>query len=198
MDLEGEIPEDSYEDMKSVETNSQHLLSLINDVLDLARIEAGRMELHKENINVPNLLDSVKSNNAGLFIDSPLTFSIEAEPDLPQIYADQIRITQVLNNLISNAFKFTETGGITMRAYSLDDEVCIAVEDTGIGIAEKDLSTVFERFRQVDGSFARRAEGTGLGLSITRLLVELHGGQLTVQSKLGEGSTFTVHLPVAE
>ncbi|MFN2286212.1 MAG: ATP-binding protein, partial [Anaerolineae bacterium] len=198
MDLEGEIPEDSYEDMKSVETNSQHLLNLINDVLDLARIEAGRMELHMENIDLPNLLDIVKSNNAGLFIDSPLTFSVEAEPDLPQIYADQIRITQVLNNLISNAFKFTETGGITMRAYSVDDEVRIDIEDTGIGIAEKDLDTVFERFRQVDGSFTRRAEGTGLGLSITRLLVELHGGQLSVQSKLGEGSTFTVHLPVAE
>ncbi|MBN2390197.1 MAG: MEKHLA domain-containing protein [Anaerolineae bacterium] len=198
MDLEGEIPEDSYEDMKSVETNSQHLLNLINDVLDLARIEAGRMELHMEHIDLPNLLDIVKSNNAGLFIDSPLTFSVEAEPDLPQIYADQIRITQVLNNLISNAFKFTETGGIIMRAYSVDDEICIAIEDTGIGIAEKDLDMVFERFRQVDGSFTRRAEGTGLGLSITRLLVELHGGRLTVQSKLGEGSTFIVHLPVAD
>jgi len=197
MDLEGEIPEDSYEDMKSVETNSQHLLNLINDVLDLARIEAGRMELHMENIDVSTLLDIVKSNNAGLFIDSPLTFSVEAEPDLSQICADQIRITQVLNNLISNAYKFTETGGITMRAYSMDEEVCIAIEDTGIGIAEEDMDTVFERFRQVDGSFTRRAEGTGLGLSITRLLVELHGGRLTVQSKLGEGSTFTVHLPAA-
>ena len=197
MDLEGEIPEESYEDMKSVETNSKHLLNLINDVLDLARIEAGRMELHMENMDVASLLDIVRHNNAGLFIDSDLTFTVETQPDLPKIYADPIRITQVLNNLISNAFKFTETGGITVRAYRKDSGVCIAVEDTGIGIAEKDLTTIFERFRQVDGSFSRRAEGTGLGLSITSRLVEMHGGRVTVNSKLGQGSTFTIYLPVA-
>ncbi|MEJ5311892.1 MAG: GAF domain-containing protein [Anaerolineae bacterium] len=198
MDLEGEIPEESYEDMKSVETNSKHLLNLINDVLDLARIEAGRMELHMDTIEVPMLLDTVQSNNAGLFIDSPLTFTVEAEPDLPPIQADPLRITQVLNNLISNAYKFTEAGGVTVHAYQENGEVCIAVEDTGIGIAEKDLATVFERFRQVDGSFTRRAEGTGLGLSITQRLVEMHGGRITVRSKLGEGSTFTVYLPAAK
>jgi len=197
MDLEGEISEESYEDMKSVETNSKHLLNLINDVLDLARIEAGRMELHPENMDVPSLLDIIKNNNAGLFIDSALTFTVETEHDLPQIHVDPIRITQVLNNLISNAYKFTEAGGVTVRAYREDSDVCIAVKDTGIGIAEKDLATIFERFRQVDGSFTRRAEGTGLGLSITSRLVEMHGGHLTVSSKFGEGSTFTIHLPAA-
>jgi PAS domain S-box-containing protein len=197
MDLEDEIPEESYEDMKSVETNSKHLLNLINDVLDLARIEAGRMELHMDTMAVPMLLDTVQSNNAGLFIDSPLTLTVEAEPDLPEIQADPIRITQVLNNLISNAYKFTEVGGVTVRAYQENGEVCIAVEDTGIGIDEKDLATVFERFRQVDGSFTRRAEGTGLGLSITQRLVEMHGGRITVRSTPGEGSTFTVYLPAS-
>lgn len=195
MDLEGEIPEESYEDMKSVETNSRHLLNLINDVLDLARIEAGRMELHMDTIEVAMLLDTVQSSNAGLFIDSPLTLTVEVDPDLPPIHADPIRITQVLNNLISNAYKFTEVGGVTVRAYQENGEVCIAVEDTGIGIDEKDIPTVFERFRQVDGSFTRRAEGTGLGLSITQRLVEMHGGRIAVRSKLGEGSTFTVYLP---
>lgn len=155
------------------------------------------MELHPENMDVPSLLDIIKNNNAGLFIDSALTFTVETEHDLPQIHVDPIRITQVLNNLISNAYKFTEAGGVTVRAYREDSDVCIAVKDTGIGIAEKDLATIFERFRQVDGSFTRRAEGTGLGLSITSRLVEMHGGHLTVSSKFGEGSTFTIHLPAA-
>ena len=195
MDLEGQVPEESYEDMQSIETNSKHLLNLINDILDLAKIEAGRLELHMEPLEVGQLLDTVKSNNAGLFIDSPLNFEVVVEPGLPRIYADPVRIMQVLNNLISNAFKFTETGGITVRAYRDANDVCIAVEDTGIGIAEEDIDKIFERFRQVDGSFTRRAEGTGLGLSITRLLVEMHNGKLTVRSKLGKGSTFTVYLP---
>ncbi|MBN1937407.1 MAG: GAF domain-containing protein [Anaerolineae bacterium] len=198
MDLEGEIPEESYEDMKSVETNSNHLLNLINDVLDLARIEAGRMELHLDAMDVPMLLDTVQSNNTGLFLNSPLTLTVEAEPDLPQIQADPIRMTQVLNNLISNAYKFTEAGAVTVHAYQENGEVCIAVEDTGIGIDENDLANVFERFRQVDGSFTRRAEGTGLGLSITQRLVEMHGGRIVVRSKPGEGSTFTVYLPAVE
>ena len=143
------------------------------------------------------LLDTVQSNNAGLFLNSPVTLAVEVEPDLPQIQADPIRMTQVLNNLISNAYKFTEVGGVTVHAYQENGEVCIDVQDTGIGIDEKDLATVFERFRQVDGSFTRRAEGTGLGLSITQRLVEMHGGRITVRSKPGEGSTFTVYLPAA-
>jgi PAS domain S-box-containing protein len=197
MDLEDEISAESYTDMQSIDTNSKHLLNLINDILDLAKIEAGRLELHIEELEVAKLLDTVKSNNTGLFLDGVLTFDVEVEPDLPHIHADLVRITQVLNNLISNAVKFTETGGVIVRAYQQDNEVCIAIQDTGIGIAEKDLEAVFERFRQVDGSFTRRAEGTGLGLSITQLLVEKHNGRLEVQSKLGEGSTFTVRLPVA-
>ena len=135
-------------------------------------------------------------NNAGLFVDSPLTFSVEVEGTLPTIQADHIRITQVLNNLISNAAKFTEEGGVTVRAFRENDNVCISVADTGIGISQEDLSTIFERFRQVDGSYARRAEGTGLGLPITRHLVEMHGGTMDVQSTLGEGSIFTIRLPI--
>ncbi len=195
MDLEGEVSEESYEDMRSIDTNSKHLLNLINDILDLAKIEAGRVELHLEQMDVAALLDTVKNNNAGLFINSALSFNVSAEEGLPPINADPVRINQILNNLISNAFKFTESGGVTLRAYQDNNDVCIAVQDTGIGIAEKDLEAVFERFRQVDGSFTRRAEGTGLGLSITRLLVEMHKGRLSVRSKPGEGSAFTVHLP---
>ena len=196
MDLEGEIQEDSYQDMQAIETNSKHLLSLINDILDLAKIEAGRLELNKEPLEVDLLLDAARNNNAGLFIDSPLTFNVATEAGLPKIQADHIRITQVLNNLISNASKFTEEGGVTVRAFKENGNVCIAITDTGIGISQEDLDTIFERFRQVDGSFTRRAEGTGLGLPITRHLAEMHGGTLDVHSILGEGSTFTVRLPI--
>jgi PAS domain S-box-containing protein len=197
MDLEGQIPEESFEDMQSIDTNSKHLLNLINDILDLAKIEAGRLELHMEDVAVDMLLDTVRSNNAGLFIDSPLEFNVEIAEELPLVKADQIRITQVLNNLISNAYKFTEEGGVTVRAFQKDGHVRIAVKDTGIGIAPEDLDTIFERFRQVDGSFTRRAEGTGLGLPITRYLVEMHGGSLDVVSEVDHGSTFTIALPVS-
>ena len=196
MDLEGSIDEDSYTDMQAIETNSQHLLNLINDVLDLAKIEAGRLELNKEEVEVDVLLDTVKNSNAGLFLDSDVAFDSKLRTNSRQIKADQIRITQVLNNLISNAAKFTEEGSVTVRGFRENGNVCIAVKDTGIGISQEDLDTIFERFRQVDGSYARRAEGTGLGLPITRHLVEMHGGTLDVDSTIGEGSVFTVRLPI--
>ncbi len=196
LDLEGQIDEESYEDLQSIDTNGKHLLSLINDILDLAKIEAGRMQLHKEQIEVGALIEQVQSNNAGLFLNKNLEFNVEVAEDLPPIWADQIRVTQILNNLISNAAKFTEQGGVTLRAYRSDDNICFSVSDTGIGIAPADLETIFEKFRQVDGSFTRRAEGTGLGLPITRHLVEMHGGRIEVQSELGKGSTFSVYLPI--
>jgi signal transduction histidine kinase len=122
---------------------------------------------------------------------------IEAADDLPPIEADSIRLNQILNNLVSNAVKFTEEGAITIRTFSENGWACIEVQDTGTGISEEDLERIFERFRQADGSHARQAEGTGLGLAITRNLVELHGGSIEVHSKPGEGSTFIVRLPAA-
>ncbi len=197
LDLEDSIPEESYQDLSSIDTNGKHLLNLINDILDLAKIEAGRLVLNKEFVEVDLLLDQVATSNAGLFLDKSVDLVVEVEDDLPPLWADNIRMIQVLNNLISNAAKFTEEGAVTLQAFSEGKDVCISVIDEGIGISEEDLDKIFERFQQVDGSFTRRAEGTGLGLPITQHLVHMHGGQLDVSSVLGAGSTFTMRFPIS-
>ncbi len=190
--LEGE----TLQDVQAIYDNGQHLLHLINDVLDLAKIEAGHMILDKEDVAVAALLEDVQTHNAGLLVNKPVEFVVEASEDLPTVLADRLRLNQILNNLVSNAVKFTEKGHIKLRAYLETDWMCIDVEDTGVGISANHLDIIFERFRQADGSNARAAEGTGLGLSITQHLVEMHHGTMHVQSKVGAGSTFTVKLPL--
>ncbi len=195
MGIEGELDPEMQEDVEAIYENGQHLLRLINDILDLAKIEAGHMALSMEQVDIEPLLDDVRTNNAGLVLNKPVEILIEADQDLPPVEGDRVRLSQVLNNLVSNAVKFTDEGTVTMRAFSDDGWAYIQVEDTGIGMSEHDLDIIFERFRQVDGSSTRKAEGTGLGLSITRHLIEMHGGDIEVHSQLGEGSTFTVRLP---
>ncbi|MEA3338452.1 MAG: ATP-binding protein, partial [Chloroflexota bacterium] len=193
-----EMAPDTLEDVQAIYDNGQHLLRIINDLLDLAKIEAGRMELDLEEIHIPSLLEEIKTSSAGLLINKPVELLIEVEQNLPPIEADRVRVSQILNNLIGNAIKFTEEGSITMRAFGDTGDggwVCLEVKDTGDGMSEEDLQEIFGRFKQ-GGSLTQRAEGTGLGLDITRHLVELHGGTIDVHSQLGEGSTFTVRLPV--
>ena len=192
-----EMDPDTLEDVQAIYDNGQHLLRIINDILDLAKIEAGRMELNVEEIHIPSLLDEIKTSSAGLLVNKPIEMLVEAEEDMPPIEADRVRLSQILNNLIGNAIKFTEEGSITLRASSDDGWACIEVEDTGAGMSEGDLQEIFERFRQAEDSPARGTEGTGLGLSITRHLVHIHGGTIDVHSQLGEGSTFTVRLPIS-
>jgi signal transduction histidine kinase len=195
MGIDGDIDPEIQEDIRGIFNNGQHLLQIINDILDLAKIEAGRLALNKVQVNVGRLLEDVRTHNAGLLTSKPLAVHIEAEPDLPEVFGDPIRLNQVVNNLLSNAIKFTEEGHVKLRAYQDDGHVCVAVEDTGVGIAEEHFDVIFERFRQADGSASRPQEGTGLGLAITRHLVEMHGGSIAVQSQLGRGSVFTVRLP---
>jgi PAS domain S-box-containing protein len=196
MGISGELDPETQEDIQAIYDNGQHLLSLINDILDLAKIEAGRLSLHFEDVMVEPLLNEVKTANTGLLINKPIEMLIKVEDELPTVEADPVRLNQILNNLVSNAVKFTEEGSITLRAYSKDEWVYLEVEDTGIGIDDKDLEEIFEKFQQADGSFKRRAEGTGLGLAITRYLVQMHGGTIIVESELGKGSTFTVRIPI--
>jgi len=196
MGLDSELDPETLEDVQAIYDNGQHLLRIINDVLDLAKIEAGHMELSMEEVDIAPLLDEARTSNAGLLVNKPVEMTVEVEEDIPAIEADRVRLSQILNNLVSNAAKFTEEGDITLRAFRENGWVCIEVEDTGIGISEDHLEEVFERFRQVDGSSRRRAEGTGLGLAITRHLVQMHGGQLDVSSQVDQGSTFTVRLPI--
>nr|MBP8863474.1 GAF domain-containing protein [Anaerolineae bacterium] len=199
MGIDGEMAPETLEDIQAIYENGQHLLAMINDILDLAKIESGRMTLKMEPVEVEQILDEMRSSGLGLLRkyhkENQVELSIEAEANLPLVSGDRIRLNQILNNLLSNAVKFTDHGSIQVRAYRQDDRVCISVKDTGIGIAGDQMEKIFEKFQQVDGSARRRAEGTGLGLAITRYLVEMHGGTVSVHSVEKKGSVFTVSLP---
>jgi signal transduction histidine kinase len=183
--------------LAQMQTSGKHLLRLINNVLDLAKIEAGRMDLDLEEFEVVSAIDNAlvlireRATRKGLALETAI------DPALGVIRGDQRKIKQVLLNLLSNAVKFTPEGGrVEVRAQRLDGHVEVAVTDTGIGIAPEDLDAVFEEFRQVGTDYAKKHEGTGLGLTLSRKFVELHGGSIAVKSRLGEGSTFTFTLPV--
>jgi signal transduction histidine kinase len=196
MGISGDLSAEVQADVQAIFDNGRHLLGIINDLLDLAKIESGTLALHLEPIEIAALFEDVRANNAGLLVDKPVEMLIQLEDDLPALQADPIRINQILNNLVSNAAKFTDEGSITLCAYRHNDQICLEVQDTGVGIHEDDLDRVFERFQQTDQDHARSAKGTGLGLDITRQLVELHGGRIKVRSKLGKGSVFGVYLKV--
>ncbi len=200
MGIDGELSEPVLGDVNAIFENGQQLLQLINDILDLTKIEAGRMALSTLPVSVVSLLEEARSHCMGLLHrqPKPVEIVVDADDGLPLVIADPVRLAQVLNNLLSNAIKFTDRGEIRLHARH-DAEagrVCIDVVDTGIGISPENLARLFERFRQIDGSTTRRAEGTGLGLAISRHLVEMHGGTLTATSEVGRGSTFTVSLPI--
>jgi PAS domain S-box-containing protein len=175
---------------------AEHLLNLINDILDLAKIEAGKMPLHLENVSLRDVTLEVTQQIEPLVRKKQLDFSMDVAPDCPVIYSDRTKIKQILLNLLSNAVKFTSQGGVSIAARCTETGVRIEVVDSGIGIRPNDLQAIWEDFRQVDQSRTREFGGTGLGLSITRKLLERLGGSVTVQSQYGSGSTFSVHLPL--
>jgi len=200
MGIDGELTQEMEEDVRAIFENGGQLLRLINDILDLTKIEAGRMTLTMELVDVIPVLEDCKVNNLGLLHkrknDVKIVIDVEEE-DLPFITADRVRMAQILNNLVSNAVKFTEKGFIYLRARMVDAErMLVQVEDTGMGMSKEDQSKIFQRFRQVDGSSTRRAEGTGLGLAITRSLVEMHGWTMELDSETGQGSRFNIYIPV--
>lgn len=176
--------------------NGKNLLALINDILDLSKIEAGRLELKLEEVNFTQLVVATISELRPLAEQKHLLLKVDAELDDPKVINDSTRLRQVLVNLISNAIKFTETGSVEVRVSELSsNRVLLSVKDTGIGIAEAELEHIFEEFRQVDQTTTRKHGGTGLGLAITKSLVNMMQGIITVESKLGQGSTFCVQLP---
>ena len=173
------------------------LLNLINDILDLSKVEAGRLELQPQFVSVHRLVDSLQRTFTPLAGERNLTFEVKVEPDAPtSMVTDNLRVEQVLKNLLSNAIKFTEAGSVTISVQARpDDRVAFAVKDSGIGIPEGQQDIIFEAFRQADGTINRRYGGTGLGLSISRELARLLGGTISVESAAGQGSTFTLTLP---
>jgi signal transduction histidine kinase len=193
----GEVNDRQNEALQRIQASAQHLLILINDILDLARIEAGRMPLHLEELELRQLLLEVTSQIEPLFKKKGLTFSWDMSSDSIPMRTDRTKVKQIMLNLLSNAVKFTLHGSVSVNAAYDGDLVTISVTDTGIGVAEEHLSAIWEDFRQVDQSSTREFGGTGLGLSITKKLVEALGGQVALLSALGTGSTFTVSLPRA-
>jgi PAS domain S-box-containing protein len=198
--LDGPLTVNMDNDLRLIQKNGQHLLHLINDVLDMAKIEAGRMNLNPEKFRVNEVLDEVTSITSTLASEKNLALFMEECSDREvEVYADHTRLRQVMINLVNNAIKFTETGRISMKVEPLEGaRVLITVKDTGIGIPPDKLEAVFQEFTQVDTSSTRKAGGTGLGLPISRRLVEMHGGRLWAESTgvKGEGSVFYVELPV--
>ena len=175
---------------------AEHLLALINDILDLAKIEAGKMPLHLEDVELREVTTEVSQQVEPMLRKKQLDFVMDVASDCPMIYSDRTKIKQVLLNLLSNAVKFTNKGSVSIAIRCAPGGVRIDVVDTGIGIRQSDLQAIWEDFRQVDQSRTREFGGTGLGLSITRKLLERLGGSVAVQSSYGEGSTFSVFLPV--
>jgi CheY-like chemotaxis protein len=189
--------------LDAIHNSGQHLLDMINDILDLSKIEAGKMELSIEEISLNEIISSVLSTAKGLMKEKQLELHDNTPEHLPNIFADRTRARQILLNLLQNAIKFTDAGSITLDVELIQDPdsnahlTKIMVTDTGIGISEEDQVKLFERFSQVDSSLTRKVGGTGLGLSISRHLTEMQGGEMNVESILGQGSTFWFTLPVA-
>jgi len=192
----GPMPASAKRQLGRIESNGRHLLTIINEILDISRIEAGRMPLQVSRFKVPELLSEVRAELEPIILRSKLTVNLQIDKDVPPLTTDRQKVKQILLNLLSNALKFTHHGGITIAARrGRDRNVHLSVTDTGIGIAPADHEKIFEDFRQLDNSPTRAYGGTGLGLSICRRLAQMLDGRLTLQSQQGRGSTFTLVLP---
>jgi GAF domain-containing protein len=192
----GEVPPKIREVMERVDRSGRHLLGLINDVLDLSKIEAGQLALALADYSMKEIVQTVATAVESLAAEKGLALKVVVAPDLPRGRGDERRLAQVLLNLVGNAIKFTEAGEVRVEARTDDGSFLVSVTDTGPGIAPADQQRIFEEFQQADSSATRKKGGTGLGLSIARRIVELHGGRLGVQSAPGHGSTFTLLVPV--
>ena len=195
----GELNAKQAEYVEDVLTSGRHLLSLINDILDLSKVEAGRMELELTCFSLPEALQNVLTLIRERAMRHGIAVELAVAPGVGDFVADERKVKQIVINLLSNAVKFTpEEGRVTLGARPVPGGAEIAVSDTGIGIAPEHQEAIFEEFRQVGSDAARRSEGTGLGLALVRKLAALHGGTVRVASELGRGSTFTVTLPTRE
>ncbi len=192
----GEVNEEQAETLNDAIGSAKHLLNLINDVLDMSKIESGTLNLFiEDDVNLKSILDNVVSTGKSLLAEKPVELKLNIDGELPLIRADRQRILQILLNIISNACKFTPTGSINIKAQQQSDEVLISVRDTGPGIPLEDQSMVFEAFKQTETGL-RQGGGTGLGMPISKNLVEAHSGRLWLESEVNKGTTFHIALPI--
>lgn len=199
--IDGPLTEMQEQDLNTIYNSGSHLLGLINDILDQAKINSGKMDLHSDYFDMKPLVEGVRSIGIGLVRDKPIDMKLDVASGLPKAYGDEFRTRQILLNLVSNATKFTQKGSVSIRVYTEINEdinapmIRVDVQDTGIGIAEKDIPLLFEAFRQVDSSLTRTVGGTGLGLPIAKSLIEMQNGKLLVYSEMNVGSTFSILIP---
>jgi signal transduction histidine kinase len=182
--------------LKRLESNGKHLLGLINDVLDLSKIEAGQLKLDLADYSFESVAQTVYSVVEPLAADKKLALKAEVAPDLPPGRGDERRLTQVLLNLVGNAIKFTDAGEVAIKVAAANDSFSIAVHDTGPGISAVDQAKLFQEFQQADNSITKKKGGTGLGLAISKRIIEMHGGRIWVDSAVGQGSTFAFTIPM--
>ena len=190
------LPQSLLADLSVIERNAEHLGDLINDVLDLSQIEADQMALTKEYVHFNEIINMAATAVRPLYDSKGLFLNINIQENLPEIYCDRTRIREVILNLLSNAGRFTEQGGIIVSVRMEINDLLVSVADTGRGIAAEDMSKLFQPFQQIDGTIRRRYGGTGLGLNISKRFIELHGGRIWVESQSGAGTTFTFRIPV--
>ena len=192
----GELPEKTMGVLKRLESNGRHLLGLINDVLDLSKIEAGQLVLDLSDYSLEDIAQTVRGTLEPLATDKKLTFKVEVAPKMSAGHGDGRRLTQVLINLVGNAIKFTDAGEVVIKATATDGSFHLAVRDTGPGISAADQAKLFQEFQQADNAITRKKGGTGLGLAISKRIIEMHGGKIWVELQLGQGSTFSFTVPV--
>jgi signal transduction histidine kinase len=192
----GELPEKTMGVLKRLESNGRHLLGLINDVLDLSKIEAGQLVLDLSDYSLEDIAQTVRSTLEPLAADKKLAFKVEVAAKMPAGHGDGRRLTQVLINLVGNAIKFTDTGEVVITGSANDGSFHLSVRDTGPGISTTDQAKLFQEFQQADNAITRKKGGTGLGLAISKRIVEMHGGKIWVESQVGKGSTFSFTVPV--
>jgi signal transduction histidine kinase len=192
----GEPSEKMVGILQRLEANGKHLLGLINDVLDLSKIEAGQLVLELSDYTVQDIAQTVRSTLEPLAADKKLAFKVEVAPQMPSGRGDGRRLTQVLINLVGNAIKFTDAGEVVIKAEANNGAFYVSVRDTGPGISAADQTRLFQEFQQADNAITRKKGGTGLGLAISKRIIEMHGGRIWVESQPGQGSTFTFTLPV--
>jgi signal transduction histidine kinase len=192
----GDMPEKARGVLDRIQRNGRHLLGLINDVLDLSKIEAGRFVLALADYSLKTVVETVYTAVEQLAKEKKLAFKVEIPPDLPPGHGDERRLTQVLLNLVGNAIKFTDQGGVAINASAADGSFEVSVRDSGPGMSPADQAKLFQEFQQADNSITCKKGGTGLGLAISKRIIEMHGGKIWVESVVGQGSTFSFTLPV--
>jgi len=192
----GEVPEKIRDVLQRVEKNGRHLLGLINEVLDISKMEAGRLTLSLGDYSMGEVVQMVSAAVESLATEKHIALKVIVAPDLPRGWGDESRLKQVVLNLAGNAIKFTDAGEVKVEVAASDGTFVVSVADTGSGISPEDQQHIFEEFRQVDSSSTRAKGGTGLGLSIAKRIVELQGGRMWVESTVGKGSTFRFTVPI--